>query len=226
MIVVKCLGEKKDVLRLNIDDAPNVHQLKSLMSEKLNVNTDCIIIKFKGKEITDDEMIAAGMKLMGFIQKDVPKTKLAPPPIENEGEGVDVRDIFDEKPEQCIGYPKTCSFYGRKDAEGYCSICYKRKKRDASSSQAESIQKKQKMSLAPPPVDADVVLQTNFEKCWICNKRIGILGFDCKCGYKFCGLHRYPEEHECSYNYKQREREQLTEKLSSYAVEQTKINRI
>jgi len=35
-----------------------------------------------------------------------------------------------------------------------------------------------------------------------CRVRLGLLGFDCKCGAKFCGTHRYPESHDCGYNHK------------------------
>ncbi|CAN8325620.1 unnamed protein product [Cochlearia groenlandica] len=39
-------------------------------------------------------------------------------------------------------------------------------------------------------------------RCLCCNKKVGILGFKCKCGSTFCGEHRYPERHECSFDFK------------------------
>ena len=35
-----------------------------------------------------------------------------------------------------------------------------------------------------------------------CNKKIGLISFECKCGLSFCGKHKHPEDHECSYNHK------------------------
>lgn len=28
------------------------------------------------------------------------------------------------------------------------------------------------------------------------------LGFDCRCGHKFCSKHRYSDQHDCSFDYK------------------------
>ena len=36
----------------------------------------------------------------------------------------------------------------------------------------------------------DRPIQKNKSKCWICKKKIGILGFECRCGYTFCEDHR------------------------------------
>jgi predicted nucleic acid binding AN1-type Zn finger protein len=39
-------------------------------------------------------------------------------------------------------------------------------------------------------------------RCGTCRKRVGLTGFTCKCGMLFCGTHRYPEKHECSFDFK------------------------
>ncbi|XP_010276217.1 PREDICTED: zinc finger A20 and AN1 domain-containing stress-associated protein 1 [Nelumbo nucifera] len=39
-------------------------------------------------------------------------------------------------------------------------------------------------------------------RCGCCNKRVGVLGFKCRCGSTFCGEHRYPEMHACSFDFK------------------------
>ncbi|PWA99585.1 Zinc finger, A20-type [Artemisia annua] len=39
-------------------------------------------------------------------------------------------------------------------------------------------------------------------RCRSCRKRVGLTGFTCKCGTLFCGTHRYPEKHECSFDFK------------------------
>jgi predicted nucleic acid binding AN1-type Zn finger protein len=35
------------------------------------------------------------------------------------------------------------------------------------------------------------------KKCDQCRKKVGLLGFECKCGKTLCATHRYPEAHGC-----------------------------
>ncbi|XP_029367453.1 AN1-type zinc finger protein 5a [Echeneis naucrates] len=39
-------------------------------------------------------------------------------------------------------------------------------------------------------------------RCFMCRKRLGLTGFDCRCGNLFCGIHRYSDKHNCPYDYK------------------------
>ncbi|XP_010212363.1 PREDICTED: AN1-type zinc finger protein 5-like isoform X1 [Tinamus guttatus] len=39
-------------------------------------------------------------------------------------------------------------------------------------------------------------------RCFTCRKKIGLTGFDCRCGNLFCALHRYSDMHGCPYDYK------------------------
>ncbi|KAK4771391.1 hypothetical protein SAY87_031923 [Trapa incisa] len=39
-------------------------------------------------------------------------------------------------------------------------------------------------------------------RCSGCNKKMGLMGFKCRCGDSFCGAHRYPESHNCTFDYK------------------------
>lgn len=40
------------------------------------------------------------------------------------------------------------------------------------------------------------------KRCLTCRRRVGITGFRCRCGFVFCGTHRYAEQHECSFDFK------------------------
>ncbi|XP_051141604.1 zinc finger A20 and AN1 domain-containing stress-associated protein 5-like [Andrographis paniculata] len=42
-----------------------------------------------------------------------------------------------------------------------------------------------------------------------CRKRVGLIGFRCRCGEVFCSEHRYSDRHECSYDYKAAGREAI-----------------
>jgi hypothetical protein len=43
-------------------------------------------------------------------------------------------------------------------------------------------------------------VQEKTSRCWTCNKKIGLTGFKCRCGYFYCGTHRYEDAHECDFN--------------------------
>ncbi|XP_037608905.1 AN1-type zinc finger protein 5-like [Sebastes umbrosus] len=51
-------------------------------------------------------------------------------------------------------------------------------------------------SKAPEP------LKPKKARCFMCRKKVGLTGFDCRCGNLFCGLHRYSDKHNCPYDYK------------------------
>ncbi|KAI3925741.1 hypothetical protein MKX01_003300 [Papaver californicum] len=39
-------------------------------------------------------------------------------------------------------------------------------------------------------------------RCFSCNKKVGLTAIKCKCGSVFCSIHRYPEKHSCEFDYK------------------------
>jgi len=40
-------------------------------------------------------------------------------------------------------------------------------------------------------------------RCHICKKKVGLTGFPCRCEGLFCSVHRYSNEHNCTFDYKQ-----------------------
>lgn len=39
-------------------------------------------------------------------------------------------------------------------------------------------------------------------RCTTCRKRVGLTGFNCRCGNLFCAVHRYSDKHDCPYDYR------------------------
>lgn len=39
-------------------------------------------------------------------------------------------------------------------------------------------------------------------RCATCRRRVGLTGFTCRCGTTFCGTHRYPDQHGCTFDFK------------------------
>jgi len=61
-------------------------------------------------------------------------------------------------------------------------------------------------------------------RCFECKKKLGITGIKCRCSQQFCGAHRYPEEHKCSYDYKKQAKEDITK--ANPKIEAPKISPI
>jgi len=46
-------------------------------------------------------------------------------------------------------------------------------------------------------------------RCLMCRKKVGLTGFECRCGGLFCSTHRYSDKHECTFDYRQHGAEQI-----------------
>ncbi|XKL60562.1 hypothetical protein PGB90_007619 [Kerria lacca] len=40
-------------------------------------------------------------------------------------------------------------------------------------------------------------------RCALCRKKVGLTGFECRCGGLYCGMHRYSDKHNCTFDYRQ-----------------------
>lgn len=67
----------------------------------------------------------------------------------------------------------------------------------------------------PPEAAEDVAdeppkkVQVNTSRCWTCNRKIGLLGFQCKCEFYFCAEHRMSDRHECTFDFKEQGKKKL-----------------
>lgn len=51
--------------------------------------------------------------------------------------------------------------------------------------------------------DSDKDAKKRKNRCAVCRKKVGLTGFECRCGGLFCALHRYSDKHDCSFNYRE-----------------------
>ncbi|XP_072400272.1 AN1-type zinc finger protein 5-like [Diabrotica undecimpunctata] len=51
--------------------------------------------------------------------------------------------------------------------------------------------------------DGDKDVKKKKNRCANCRKKVGLTGFECRCGELFCATHRYSDKHDCSFNYRE-----------------------
>ena len=115
----------------------------------------------------------------------------------------------------CVG---GCGFYAVQNVNrSLCSKCYKQycelhpepEKPGSTAAAAPAAPAAGAAGASAAPEEPKV--QTNTSRCWTCNKKIGLLGFKCRCSYTFCASHRYSDRHECPFDYKAQGKKELAQ---------------
>jgi hemolysin activation/secretion protein len=121
-----------------------------------------------------------------------------------------------QKPNTPVLCSAGCGFFGNPLTSNMCSKCH----RDAQArQQQQQPQQTQPIENKPEPVKPSVVdqatasvpaveqpqeeeqeqndrrPQADTTRCFSCNKKVGLLGFRCRCDYVFCSMHRYVSDH-------------------------------
>lgn len=125
-----------------------------------------------------------------------------------------------------------------------CSKCYRefcnRREREESKNsivleEATVETMKEKLEVAPKvesvvenlteSVVEDVIVepakpvQKNRSRCFECSKKVGLLGFECRCGYVFCSGHRHAGDgHVCTFDHVAFDRKRLADTMEVVAA--------
>ncbi len=59
-----------------------------------------------------------------------------------------------------------------------------------------------------------------------CKMKLGLLGFDCRCGQKFCATHRYPDTHQCTFDHRGAAKAVLNASLQSCVADKLGGDRV
>jgi predicted nucleic acid binding AN1-type Zn finger protein len=61
-------------------------------------------------------------------------------------------------------------------------------------------------------------------RCAMCSKKVGVMGFECRCDQVFCAEHRYPHVHNCAFDVKALTKSNIAK--ANPKVQESKIDKL
>lgn len=217
---------KGTVFEVCVLSTDSVEALKAKIESSINIAPVEQLLSKRGKRIDAGTMSSNGIKdkdiilLMHVPQKEssaaasasaaaASASSAAAAPISNSESPAPVRTL-------CLAH---CGFYGDPQKDNLCSRCFDERQKRLQEEQ-EELRAKERQAREEAEAklaaerEASRPKQLKPTRCFKCNVRVGPAIIQCRCGYGFCSKCRYPEQHDCEFDYKAHDTMHLQNRLT------------